>query len=106
MPNLIFCHPITNCYHRKLDEHGADRTGGSEPPVVQSEVTTKAQPISYSSVVAPRAEVPPVPASEQFVSSFFMGLTFSNGLRSVDLTSTIQVLHYYVHPSETLQISW
>jgi hypothetical protein len=70
MPTLIFCHPMANCYHRKLDENGA--------------------------AAEPAATAAAAVAGEKYSSSFFMGLTFANGLRSVDLTSTIQDFVYRV----------
>jgi hypothetical protein len=111
MPSLIFCHPITNCYHRKLDEHGTASGHAPGVPTMGNDTGTGTdgslpvaiQPISYSSVVAPRPASAPetlgaaAPApGERYSSSFFMGLTFANGLRSLDLTSTIQDFVYRV----------
>lgn len=88
MPNVIFCHPITNCYHRKLSEN--DEEPNVEQMMSQETVEGKCNlPSStYSSIVLRNGAALP---AENFCSSFFMGLTFSNGLRTVDLTGTVQV---------------
>ena len=79
MPNVIFCHPIANCYHRKIDveESSATALGTSTEP--------------KAIVTDSKKNVPEVVVPEQYCSSYFIGLTFRNGLRSVDLTTTIQV---------------
>jgi hypothetical protein len=150
----VFCHPITNCYHRKhvemLQTSESLITKDKSPnlPVSKSDGAPRSSLIS--STPAPRVPPPaaitplmdqisvglllatPAPRGavatqdtqtkaytsaemalrdlrshqtpvgtrsgarggslvESFESSYFIGLTFCNGLRSVDLTTAIQV---------------
>lgn len=98
MPNVIFCHPITNCYHRKIGENEIAESTPTAKPGAQladeeEDGGVAVQPSStYSSARSSyRTDSGAETSSEKYSSSFFMGLTFCNGLRSVDLTSTIQV---------------
>ena len=63
-PHVVFCHPYANCFHREVE-------------------------IPVPPVPMPRAGTDDAP--HYYVSSFFIGLSFPNGMRAVDLTPTIQV---------------
>lgn len=89
VPNMIFCHPITNCYHRKMSDDDNDSNVQNMEPARPDNL--RVQTDSYSSIVTKNiASVADLPL-EKYCSTFFIGLTFCNGLKSADISSTIQV---------------
>lgn len=73
-PNAVFCHPLANCFHQNFSIENVNNTASNNKSTNNSldSRTDVVQKIRY-------------------MSTFFVGLSFPDGLKSIDLTPIIQV---------------
>ena len=95
LPNAIFCHPISSCYQRKLYsvnimQHHLDNDASNSISNMQ---TVYHEEESVNAFGADSCSPPEI----KYVTTYLMGLTFCNGIKSVDLTATLQVCMKFLY---------